>query len=118
MASSPEFCEHVLDLLSPLGPVAARRMFGGFGLYLDGRMFGLIADDTLYLKADGMSAPEFEANGLSQFRPLVKGKPFPMPYWEAPLDALEDGEDLCLWARKALGAALRAEAQPKRRRRS
>jgi DNA transformation protein len=114
MAASPEFRDFVLDSLSPLGPVAARRMFGGCGFYLDGRMFALISGDTLYFRTDGESAPEFEAGGLAQFRPLVKGKPFPMPYHEAPTEALEDGEELCAWAEKALAAAARAAAKPAR----
>ena len=43
MSVSPEFRTHVLDLLSGLGPVTAKSMFGGAGLYLDGAMFALIA---------------------------------------------------------------------------
>jgi len=31
-------------------------------------------------------------------------------YWEAPLGALEDGDELCVWANGALGAARRAKA--------
>jgi DNA transformation protein len=115
MPASPGFCDFVLDLLSPLGPVAARRMFGGYGLYLDGRMFALIAGDTLYFRTDGASAPEFEAAGLAQFRPLVKGKPFAMPYHEAPMEALEDSDALCAWAEKALAAAARAGAKAPRK---
>jgi DNA transformation protein len=114
MAVSKEFVEHVLDLLSGLGPVTARPMFGGYDLYLEGRVFALLHHDTLYLKADEISRPDFEAAGLPQFRPHVKGKPFPMPYFEAPEDALEDADELCRWARRALEAAYRAEAKPKK----
>ncbi|MCH9050691.1 MAG: TfoX/Sxy family protein [Proteobacteria bacterium] len=110
MASRPEFGDHVLDLLAPLGPVTARRMFGGFGIYLDGVMFALIADDILYLKVDDRTRPDYEAAGSAPFRPRQKGKPFTMPYWEAPLGALEDGDELCAWANGALGAARRAKA--------
>ena len=34
-------------------------MFGGHGLYLDGLFIGIIADETLYLKADELSQPAF-----------------------------------------------------------
>ncbi len=35
----------VLDRLAFLGDVHERRMFGGYGLYLDGMFFGLITSD-------------------------------------------------------------------------
>ncbi len=108
MASKPEFRDHVLDLLAPLGPVTARRMFGGFGIYLDGVMFALIADDVLYLKVDDRTRPDYEAAGSTPFRPRHKGKPFPLPDWEAPIAALEHGDELSDWANGALGAARRA----------
>ena len=49
--SGPDkFTAFLLELLGPLGPVSARRMFGGVGLFHGGNMFGLIARDELYLK--------------------------------------------------------------------
>ncbi len=103
-----EFVAHVLDLLEPLGPVGARRMFGGYGIYLDGMMFALVADETLYLKVDDQSREEFEAAGLEPFRYTRKGKSYQMSYHAAPEDALEDAELLRDWARKAVEAAMRA----------
>jgi DNA transformation protein and related proteins len=41
---------YLLELLAPLGPISARRMFGGVGLFHGGMMFGLIARDELFLK--------------------------------------------------------------------
>ncbi|WP_203301031.1 TfoX/Sxy family protein [Marinobacter sediminum] len=35
-------------------------MFGGYGIYYDGLMFALVADDVLYFKADGtISSPNY-----------------------------------------------------------
>lgn len=48
--------DHCLELLAPLGAVRARRMFGGYGLYVDDLFVALIAVDRLYLKADETSA--------------------------------------------------------------
>ena len=48
MKTSNEFAAHSAELLSTVGRVAVRRMFGGYGLYCDGTMFALIADDVLY----------------------------------------------------------------------
>jgi len=45
-----EYVAHVLELLRRWAPVAARRMFGGYGIYRGDIMFALIADDTLHFK--------------------------------------------------------------------
>ena len=108
IVKASEFVTHVLDLLEPLGPVSARRMFGGYGIYLDRLMFALVADDTLYLKVDDQTRGEFVAAGLEAFRYSKKGKIYQMSYHAAPEDALENAELLRDWARKAIDAALRA----------
>ncbi len=102
MASSADFRDFVLDLLRPLGGVSARAMFGGYGLYRDGTIFALIADDTLYLKAGPRLRGEFEALRLAQFRPLSRGRPLPMPYYEVPPDMFEDSDALRDLARRSL----------------
>ncbi len=106
-AKASEFVTHVLELLEALGPVSARRMFGGYGIYLDRLMFALVASDTLYLKVDDESRGEFEAAGLEPFRYTKKGKTYQMSYHAAPGDALEDAELLRDWARKAVDATMR-----------
>ena len=105
MAVSPEYRAWVLELLGRVGPVTARAMFGAVGLYLDGLMFGLIDDDSVYFKADEATRAEFEAAGSRPFRPF--GDARPMPYFELPPDALEDPDRLRLWTERALGAARR-----------
>jgi DNA transformation protein len=47
-----EFVIYVVELMQSLGPVNAKSMFGGHGIFLEGLMFGLVADSVLYLKAD------------------------------------------------------------------
>lgn len=107
MSISPEFRDHVLDLLAPLGAVRARTMFGGAGLYLGDAMFALIADDVLYFKTDAGNADDYEALGMGPFKPF-DDKPMIMPYHEVPPDVMEDPETLCAWARRAWEAARRA----------
>ena len=63
MSVSDEFLLYVLDQFSDWGNVSARRMFGGAGLYRDGKMFGLIADDVAYLKVDDSNREEFVQAG-------------------------------------------------------
>ncbi len=121
MPASPQdtFVEHVLDSLAPLGPVAARRMFGGHGVYAGDLMFAIIANDMLYLKVDDDIRADFEAAGAGPFTYQSKGKTAAMSYYDTPADALDDPERLIEWARLALGAAQRARsARPKPRKRT
>jgi len=115
MSASPDYLDHLIDLLDPLGPVTIRRMFGGAGLYHDGVMFALVAEDRLYLKADDGNRDAFEAEGLEPFTYESRGKRAVMSYYEPPVDALEDAEILCRWARGAFEAALRARAKTGRK---
>ena len=114
MGSSREFADFVVESLQPLGPVVARRMFGGFGIYLDGVMFALIAYDTLYLKVDDRNGQAYEDAGLPYFVYEDKSTPIRMPYREAPGEGFDDPEVLCDWASAAYAAALRTK-RPRRR---
>ncbi|MDH3596853.1 MAG: TfoX/Sxy family protein [Rhodospirillales bacterium] len=110
MSRRDVFIDHVCDLLRVLGPVAPRRMFGGWGLYLDGVMFALIEGDRLYLKADQETEARFAAAECEPFTYEAKGKRISLSYREAPDGSLEDPDDLLPWARLALEAARRAKA--------
>ena len=67
MAKRSEFVDWLLEVLAPWRPVQARGMFGGFGLYVDTLFFGIVADDVLFLKADAVNKPLFEAAGCQPF---------------------------------------------------
>ncbi|NJN47504.1 MAG: TfoX/Sxy family protein [Candidatus Competibacteraceae bacterium] len=109
-----EFVAYLLELLHAFGPVRARAMFGGYGLYREGLMFGLVADDMLYLKVDDQSRTEFIAQGLTPFVYHKQGKPYSMSYYLAPLEALEDAELMRQWAQKGYAAALRSRTKKNR----
>lgn len=108
MTVSAEFSDFVCELLSGLGEVSARRMFGGAGIYHDGLMFGLIADDVLYLKADAQTIADYEAEGKGPFVYDGKGKPVRMSYWEVPERLFDAPGAMTPWAQNAYQAALRA----------
>ena len=113
MSVSPGFRDFVLEQLGRVAPgVTGRAMFGGLGLYADGRIFGLVDDDVLYLKVDDLTRPEFEAAGMGPFRPFGPDGEA-MGYWRLPDGVLDDAEALTPWIEKAIGVAGRA----KRRRR-
>jgi DNA transformation protein len=104
---------HVLDLMREFGPVSARAMFGGHGIYREGLMFALMADDKLYFKADEQSIPEFTGLGLQPFTFEFKGKVGHLKYYEAPLDAYEEPRQMAHWARMGYECALRQRKAPK-----
>ena len=115
MARPTEFIHYLLEQLAPLGTVTARPLFGGHGLYLESRIFAIVVADTLYLKVDDVSRPEFDAAGLHRFRYDTTQGENSLSYYEPPPAALDDRELLCQWAQKALAAATRARAPKKKR---
>lgn len=109
--SASEFSGFVAELLGPLGPVSTRRMFGGVGLFYGSSMFGLIAFEELYLKVDARNRPDFEAEGEEPFGYDTKdGRRTILSYWRAPARLLDEPDELRLWARKSVDAALAAAA--------
>jgi DNA transformation protein len=104
-----EFVEYALRQLQVLGPVVARRMFGGHGLYCDERFFAVIDNDALYFKVDALSRLDYVAAGMGPFAPLP-GKKMD-GYYEVPLDVLESRAKLAQWGKKALAAAEGAAAK-------
>ena len=101
MPVSDEYMTYVIDQLDAVGPVQARRMFGGAGLYLDGLFFALIADDVLYFKVDDSNRTDYKSYGMGPFRPFPD-KPNIMQYYEVPIEVLENRDTLRDWAKKAL----------------
>ena len=98
------------EMFSGLGPVTIKRMFGGKGVYHRGLIIALDFRDEILLKADVISAPDFEAAGARRW--TYQGKrdqPVQMPYWSIPEDAYDDPDIMARWVRLAYEAALRSE---------
>jgi DNA transformation protein len=96
------FAAFVLDQLSSLPGVAARRMFGGHGLYLGGAFFGIIHDGRLFFRTDEGSLGEYVSRGMKPFRPNPRQTL--KHYLEVPVDVIEQPPLLCAWARRAAEA--------------
>jgi DNA transformation protein len=92
-------------------------MFGGYGIFREGLMFGLVADDVLYLKADDQNKEDFTARGLEPFVYVKDGKPMAMSYHQAPGEALDNSDEMIFWADNAYQAAVRAK-QPTTKKRA
>ena len=67
-----DFADYCCELLSSLGRVQARRMFGGWGLSVEGLTVAIVADlgngDTLWLKADSNSLGGLRGRRLPAFQ--------------------------------------------------
>jgi DNA transformation protein len=110
-----EFLEYVLEVLEHGGSIRAKRMFGGYGLYRDDLMFGLVTGDVLYLKTDGESVGFFAERGLAPFVYVKKGEPTRTSYYTAPEEVFDDPEAAKKWLRIACDAAMRFRSRPGRR---
>lgn len=109
MAKRSEFVDYLLEGITGVGQVRARAMFGGFGIYLNDLMFGLVADEELYLKTDAQIDRYFDELNLPHFQYEKNGKPYRMSYRRAPESVLDDPEELTEWALRSYHAALRAK---------
>src|SRR3954466_11116247 len=100
------FVDHCLELLAPLGPTRARRMFGGYGLYVDDLCIALIIRDVLYLKVDDAHrARSGEAGRETITYPGKHDEVHVMSYYTVPGEAMESPAEMTPWSRRALSAA-------------
>jgi len=105
----PEF---IRELFAPFRPVTMKRLFGGAGLYADGRIFGLVFDGAIYLKVDDANIPDFEREGSRPFVYTRAKSPsrvghHSLSYWRLPERLYDDPDELKVWAARALAIAER-----------
>lgn len=50
MATKVDFAEFVREQLRGAGEISLRKMFGDYGVYLNGKFVGLICDNQLFIK--------------------------------------------------------------------
>jgi DNA transformation protein len=115
MVASASFAEFLREQLAPLGPVTMRRMFGKTGVFCDGVMFGMVADNTLYFRVDDHNRAEFkEAASLPPLSYKKKGTAIDLAFWRAPERLFDEPDEFVTWARLALAAARRVAARRER----
>ena len=112
-----EFVQDLIDRLQVIGPVYWKRMFGCHGVFLQGLMFGLIFENTLYLKVDADSRGYYTKRGLEPFSYERQGKILSLNYYQAPAEALEDITVLKDCCDCAFGAAIRPVCKRKEKNR-
>jgi DNA transformation protein and related proteins len=98
------FVDFLLDQLNDVPDVRAQRMFGGVGIYAGDQFFGIVHEDTLYFKVNDQNRSDYLRARMAPFKPY-KDRPMTMKYYQVPAAVMENAEELCRWARKAIAAA-------------
>lgn len=69
MASDSDFVQFVIDQLQNVGGITARKMFGEYAVYSNGKLFGLICDNKLFIKPT--------PSGRIFIKDVVEAPPYP-----------------------------------------
>lgn len=110
MKPRPPFVDFVIEQFGVLGEPTVRAMMGGWVVYVDGFVCALIAGNELYLKADALTIPAFDAAGLKAFRPFEDSDAV-MKYYQAPPAIFEDRDELVRWVGGAVDSSKRAKSK-------
>lgn len=113
-----DFADYCCELLASVGPCVAKRMFGGWGISVDGMSIAIIADlgagEKLWLKADDQTRAQWVAAGSERFTyAVIKNSVsynMGMNYYSAPEEAMDSPDAMRPWARLALDCAMSALA--------
>ncbi|WP_420320970.1 TfoX/Sxy family protein [Flagellimonas sp.] len=87
--------ELLVENLKPIGSITMKKMFGGHGVFHDGKMFGMVdSKGAAFLKTNDSLSKTFENAGARKH-----GK---MPYYSIPEAVLKDHKMLMEWAEKSI----------------
>lgn len=94
------FKDFIVDQLSEIDRVEARRMFGGHGLYQDETFFGIVHKGKLFFKINETTIAACRKRKMKPFSP--NGKLTLKSYYQVPVEIIEDADGLRRWAVKAV----------------
>lgn len=106
MASDQSFVEYVADQIDTDCGVTWKKMFGEYGLFSAGKMFGVICDNRLFIKPT--------AEGRAYIGAVVEAPPYP---GAKPSYLVEDRMDDGPWLSELVRITTAALPAPKPRRR-
>ena len=93
MKKDAGFVQYVVeDLFAYLSDVSARAMFGGYGIYRAGVMFGLVEDGELYFKVQDEQKEKYLTFGSRPFTYMKEGKPQELGYYFIPEEVQENNQ--------------------------
>lgn len=90
-----EMADQLIEKLQSSGAIRAKKMFGGYGLFHDSKMFGLISSEgQVYFKVTEENRSRYENVGAEKY-----GK---MPYYSVSQKIIDDPNSLQEWAQEAI----------------
>lgn len=104
MAVSNRTLNQFLHHLSQVAPVNYRRIFTGVGVYHQGHLFALVADNRLYFRVDESSVAAYRERAMPALKPqaaLFPGSHF----YQLPDEVLHNPAELLFWMRAAVEAS-------------
>lgn len=97
-AESVFSAEELVAKLDGLGDITSKKMFGGHGIFHEGKMFGIIdSKGNAFLKADDGLKSDRVAQGAEQHSR--------MPYFSIPAAVYKDHDTLTSWAKESIQAS-------------
>jgi DNA transformation protein and related proteins len=113
MPLSPGYTDYAEELMAGFGKVELKRMFGGAMVLKNGVGFGILDDDTFFIKADTAFGAELQKQGSKPWSYSVKkdGTVRDIAYWSLPANAAEDGDEASALARRSFEIAKKAAAE-------
>src|SRR3989338_4322241 len=98
--------EYVVDdLLAGIPGIASRAMFGGYGIYKNGKIFAIIADGELYFKVGDSNRADYQKHGSKPFVYDAQGKQMEMSYWQLPQKIMDNKDKVAIWVEKSLAVS-------------
>jgi TfoX/Sxy family transcriptional regulator of competence genes len=107
MASDQHFVDYVTEQIRNAGEITARKMFGEYALYTDGKVFAFVCDNELFVKPT--------AAGRTFIGNVLEGAPYPgaKPYLLITEDQIENAAWLSRLVRVTAGEL--PEPKPKKK---
>jgi TfoX/Sxy family transcriptional regulator of competence genes len=102
MASEQNFVDFVMEQIRDAGEVTAKKMFGEYGIYAEGKLFGLICDNKLFIKPT-ISGREFIGN-------VIEAPPYE---GAKPIFLIEDKVEDSDWLSELVRISLKELPSPK-----
>ncbi len=87
--------ELLTEKLASIGGITTKKMFGGHGIFHDGKMFGIIDSKGIcFLRINETTQSDYEENGGVRHSR--------MPYFSLPEQIFNDLDKFLIWAKKSI----------------
>lgn len=104
MASDEKFVVFVTDQVTNAGAITYRKMFSEYGIYCDGKIFGLICDNKLFIKPT--------EGGRAFIGDVLEAPPYP---GAKPSFLIEDKIEDREWLSELVRISVRELPEPKKK---